>query len=149
MAEITMKQQICKYSIIRFLPYTETGEFANIGIVLYVPALQLLAYKLLNPSQHERITHFFQPLNQDLFGNIIPIILDELERIKKLLVQTTLKDVELYNELIRPREDIIRYSENRVIVSASPEKTVAELFESYVHRTDTDSPQLPFPMEKP
>jgi hypothetical protein len=38
-------EQICKYSIIRFLPYTETGEFANIGIVLYVPALQRLVYK--------------------------------------------------------------------------------------------------------
>jgi hypothetical protein len=126
-------EQIFKYSIILFLPYPETGEFANIGIVLYVPALQRLVYKLLNPSQHERITHFFQPLTQDLFGNIVQIIRDELERIQKLLAQTTLMDAEPYNELIRPREDIIRYSENRVIVSTSPENTVAELFEYYVH----------------
>ncbi len=133
MAEITMKSKICKYSIIRFLPYPETGEFANIGIVLYVPTLQGIVYKLVNSNQHERITNFFKPMNKEVFSKIIPIIRDELERIKKLLTQTTHIDSEPYNDLIRPREDIIRYSENRVIVSTSPEKTVIELFESYVH----------------
>jgi len=48
----------------------------------------------------------------------------ELERIKNLLEQSAPIQVDLYNELIRPREDIIRYSENRVIVSTDTQKTV-------------------------
>ena len=110
----------CNYSIIRFLPYTETGEFANVGIVLYIPASQRLVYKLLNPEQHERITNFFKLINKSVFRDTLQIIQDELERIQKFLSQNHTNEVNLYNELIRPREDIIRYSENRVLLSTEP-----------------------------
>jgi len=29
-----MKKFACQYAIVRFLPYLETGEFANVGIVM-------------------------------------------------------------------------------------------------------------------
>ncbi|OQY43640.1 MAG: hypothetical protein DRR08_29675 [Candidatus Parabeggiatoa sp. nov. 2] len=61
----------------------------------------------------------------------------ELERLKNLLEQSAPVQVDLYNELIRPREDIIRYSENRVIVSTDTQQTIDKLFEHYVHRTES------------
>jgi len=129
-----MNRQVCKYSIIRFQPYTDTGEFANIGIVLYVPVSQRLVYKVLSPGQHERITHFFHPMNKNLFRNTVQIIRAELERIKNLLEQGVPPHVDLYHELIRPREDIVRYSENGIIISTDTQQTINELFEQYVHR---------------
>ncbi len=132
---LTMNRKVCKYSIIRFQPYADNGEFANIGIVLYVPTSQRLVYKILHPNQHKRITDFFKPMKKDFFYNIIQIVQAELERIKNLLERSAPIHVDLYNELIRPREDIIRYSENRVIVSTDTQKTVDKLFERYVHRT--------------
>ncbi|HVK54151.1 MAG TPA: DUF3037 domain-containing protein, partial [Burkholderiales bacterium] len=27
----------CHYAIVRFLPFVETGEFANVGVVLFSP----------------------------------------------------------------------------------------------------------------
>lgn len=32
-----MKKFACQYAIDRFLPYMETGEFANVGIVMLCP----------------------------------------------------------------------------------------------------------------
>ena len=132
MEKIIMNKIKCNYSIIRFLPYTETGEFANIGIVLYIPASQRLVYKLLNPEQHERITNFFKLINKSVFSDTLQIILAELERIKNFLSQNNTNEVNLYNELIRPREDIIRYSENRVLLSTEPYIKVDDLFKDYV-----------------
>jgi len=129
-----MNKQVCKYSIIRFQPYTDTGEFVNIGIVLYVPDSGRLVYEILDPRQHERITRFFYQMKKKLFRNTVQIIRAELERIKNLLEQGVPTNVDLYHELIRPREDIIRYSENSVVVSTDTQQTVNELFEHYVHR---------------
>ncbi len=122
----------CKYNIIRFQPYAETEEFVSIGIVLYIPAYRKLFFKVLNTRQNERITHFFKKLDNNLFKYTVQIIQAELKRIQELLNHNS---SDLYAELVRPREDIIRYSNNRVIFSTDPENTVNELFEYYVHHS--------------
>ena len=100
--------------------------------MLYIPASQGLVYKLLNPEQHERITNFFKLINESVFRDTLQIIRAELERIKIFLSQNHTNEVNLYNELIRPREDIIRYSENRVLLSTEPYKKLEYLFKDYV-----------------
>ena len=120
----------CKYNIIRFQPYAETEEFVSIGIVLYIPASRQLFFKVLNTRQNERITHFFKKLDNNLFKYTVQIIQAKLKRIQELLNHNS---SDLYAELVRPREDIIRYSNNRAIFSTNPENTVNELFEYYVH----------------
>ncbi|MGM0927683.1 MAG: DUF3037 domain-containing protein [Pseudomonadota bacterium] len=32
-----MKRIACQYVILRFMPYVETGEFANVGVVMIPP----------------------------------------------------------------------------------------------------------------
>ncbi len=80
-----MNKQICKYSIIRFQPYAETEEFANIGVVLYAAASKRVEFRLLEAKQHARITHFFDPVCREAFTQVSSIIRDEMERIKRLL----------------------------------------------------------------
>lgn len=129
-----MNKQVCKYSIIRFQPYPETEEFANIGIVLYATASKRLEFKLLETKHYARITHFFEPLNKDVFVQTNKIIHAEIERIKKYLDETR-TNVDLYAELIRSREDIVRFSDSRVLFCTDPATTVNELFEHYIHRS--------------
>lgn len=129
-----MNQQICKYSIIRFQPYPETEEFANIGIVLYATTSKRLEFRVLDNKNYGRITHFFDDLCKEAFVETKKIIVAELERIQYQ------RDDSLYNELIRPREDIIRFSENRVLFSTDPAETVDKLFEHYVHRSFLKTP---------
>jgi len=43
-----MNRTICQYSLIRFIPFAETEEFANIGIVVYLPETKQLRFKLLS-----------------------------------------------------------------------------------------------------
>jgi len=136
-----MNKQICKYSIIRFQPYPETEEFANIGIVLYATASKRLEFRLLDGKQHARITHFFDhPTCKDVFVQTSKIIRAEIERIKKLLDETASADVDLYAELIRCREDIIRFSDSRVLFCIDPVATADKLFHHYVHRSFIHEP---------
>ncbi len=127
-----MNKKICQYSIIRFQPFVETEEFANIGIVLYLPETKELHFKLLSAKEHERITHFFKPLKKDIFTSTIQIIHAELERIQTLLTKPKSIKIDFYEDLIRPREDIIQYSKNRALFSTNIAKTVNDLFGDYV-----------------
>lgn len=130
-----MNRHVCKYSIVRFQPFVETGEFANIGVVLYVPGTRQLLFKLLSAKECGRITEFFKPMQKEIYTNCIQIIRTELERVEKLVMQTANAEIDFYDELVRPREDIIRYSQNRVLFSTNLNKTLEELFEHYVQRS--------------
>ena len=143
-----MKKQVCKYSIIRFQPYPETEEFANIGIVLYATASKRLEFRLLDGKQHARITHFFDPLCKDVFVQTNKVVRAEIERIKNFMEKTAGVDIDLYAELIRGREDIIRFSENRVLFCSDPVATVETLFEHYVHRSFLHEPRYEEKMRK-
>ena len=130
-----MNRKICQYSIIRFMPFVETEEFANIGIVVYLPETKELHFKLLSAKEHGRISHFFEPLKKVIFTGAVQIIHEELTHIQSLLINSRQTKINLYEDLIRPREDIIQYSQNRALFSMDVAKTVDDLFDHYVkHR---------------
>ncbi|MEZ5537774.1 MAG: DUF3037 domain-containing protein [Thiolinea sp.] len=126
--------QAFNYNLIRFQPDVETGEFANIGVVVYTPGQHTLAFRLLEPQQHQRITQFFSPLDSSIFQGALELVQTELERVQKLL-PTVKNPVALQEELLRPREDIIRYAPAGVILGENAEATADELFSRYVQRT--------------
>lgn len=127
-------KQACKYNIIRFQPYPETQEFANIGIVLYAPKSRTFAFRLLTSNRHGRVTQFFDTLDKTIFQNAVTLVREELKRIQRMMA-TMEKPEALYDELVRPREDIVAYSGHYVRFTEDPEATVAELFEHYVHHS--------------
>ncbi len=145
-----MKRIACQYAIVRFMPYIETGEFANVGILLWAPKTRYLGFKLLR-KKHARITQFFEELDRAVYLKTMANLDAELCR-----VQTMLQDQigefgdndreyglhkGLFRELIRPRETIVRFSEQRAVLTDNPEKTLTELYEYYVDRKL--SPRVP------
>ena len=127
-------KQACKYNIIRFQPYAETQEFANIGIVLYAPKSRTFTFRLLAANHYGRVTQFFNTLDKTIFQDAVRLVREELKRIQSI-VTTFAKPDAIYDELVRPREGIIQYSNHHVRFTENPELTVDELFAHYVHHS--------------
>lgn len=134
---------VCQYAIVRFLPYAETGEFANVGIVLVCAQTGFFDFRLLR--QVRRISAFFEELDTSIFRSVKKSFNAELERIKTMLAPNMAKnealaqvDKELFNrlfaEIVRPREAMIRFDDPRVTLTDSPREKLNELFEYYVSR---------------
>lgn len=117
----------------RFLPFAETGEFANVGIVLCAPDASTFAFQLIN-TPSERVQQFFPQLDNVILPNTIELLTDELNRIQHLTTQqTTAQLFTTFQELIRPREQLIRYSNQRSVLSAAkPDKLLAQLISQLV-----------------
>ncbi|HAP51528.1 DUF3037 domain-containing protein [Marinobacter flavimaris] len=127
----------------RFMPYIETGEFANVGILLWAPKTRYLGFKLLR-KKHARITQFFEELDRGLYLKTMANLDAELRRVQGMLKDQVGEFGDndrdygfhkgLFQELIRPRETIVRFSEQRAVLAENPEQTLAELYEYYVGR---------------
>lgn len=134
----------CLYSIIRFTPHVETGEFANIGIVLVAPKSEFLDFRL-ETKRYARITSFFDTLEPDFFRRAASAAVRELNRVRRMLPEPDFKrprmDVgasdqflRVFSEITAKREGLINFSDARVVLSDDPPKSLDKLFGYYVDR---------------
>ena len=131
-----MKKFACHYTIVRFLPYPETGEFANVGIVVACPENGFFGFKLLK-RKFGRVTKFFDEIGSDTCSQSLAMFDMELSRISAVVKERRQSPEELrslFNSLIHPREAIIRFSESSIRLAESPEQIVESLFLFYVER---------------
>jgi hypothetical protein len=133
----------CLYSIVQFAPFVETGEFANVGILLIAPEQGFFSFKLMG-RRHSRVTHFFEQLESQVFRSTMNALRDELERAGRALRQNGFdrrrktNDIEFakrfFSEIIRPRETVIKFSETRAVLVEAPAVKIEELYGHYVER---------------
>jgi hypothetical protein len=125
----------CHYAIVRFSPFIETGEFANVGLVMYAPEVRFFGFKLLG-NRYARVTNFFEGLDTKILKGSMNGLRDELERISSLLKQpgTLNKDAQiaLWTELIKPRGTMVRFSEPRIALATECHAKLLELYDYYV-----------------
>lgn len=140
------KKVACNYTILRFLPYTEPGEFVNMGIALVCPELNWCDYRI-EMRRVDRITDFFPELKQNkaAFLEGRKLFRDELDRIRKMLNDGTdanqlrfKTDAHSFNQvflnLVRPREEVFCFSQPRTCLTDDPKAEVDRLFAFYVER---------------
>jgi hypothetical protein len=140
---MVMNRIACQYAIVRFRPFVETGEFANVGVVMMAARERYFDFKL-ETQRHGRVTRFFDELDAKVYRAALNDLGDELERIRAVLKDNGFdrrrkdNNVELaeglFTEIIRPRESIIRFSEPGVVLTDNPEQKLYELFGYYVER---------------
>ncbi len=135
-----MKKTPCLYAIVRFSPFVETGEFANVGIIMVAPAQRYLGFRLLS-RRHARVTHFFEQLEPRIFSATMRNLHEELDRAAALVRQQGFDHAEdaefakgLFVEITRPRETIIKFSEPKAVLAADLRATLDELYGFYVER---------------
>lgn len=133
-----MKKLACQYAIVRFLPYLETGEFANVGIVMSCPESGFFEFKLL--THVRRITAFFEELDAMIYRRARGDFNQELLRIRNILnpIHGVAKEAglaqHLFAELTRPREVMMRFEGVRMVLAENPAQQLQELFGHYVER---------------
>jgi len=127
-----MKKFACRYALIQLLPYSETGEFANIGVLLVCPQTGQWIYKL-ETQKYKRYTDFFQGLEHHVYREAVATIEAELKRVQKLNAGATADQLlNAFNFTVHPREAIIRFSEPRGRLTDNPEQELINLFGHYV-----------------
>jgi hypothetical protein len=133
-----MNRLACQYAIIRFLPYAETGEFANVGILMACPATGYLDARLMPTKNTRRIAAFFDQLDKRIYRNALNYLDDELERIRVLIHERGRVSPDFVQQtfagLVRPREALLRFSETRVVMADEPETMLEKLFARFVER---------------
>lgn len=138
-----MKKIPCLYAIVRFCPFVETEEFANIGVVMIAPEHRVFEFKLMT-RKHARVTNFFEQLDAPVFRTAVQNLKEELTRIRGVLQRhgfdkrLTHNDAEfaraLFGELVRPRESVIKFSNMRAVLLVDAKAKLEELYGHYVER---------------
>ncbi|MFM2480344.1 DUF3037 domain-containing protein [Celerinatantimonas sp. YJH-8] len=128
-------KNLVRYSVIRFMPFAETQEFANVGIVLHAPNSETVLFKLAN-KRFSRVSQFFDDLDGQLYSNAIDMFDAELRRIQNLAHDMHGKNLVMFmNEATRPREGFLTFSETAVLLTQNTLTDVLEqLFLQYVGR---------------
>jgi hypothetical protein len=126
----------CQFAIVRFLPYAETGEFANVGVVLACPAKGYFGFRLMPTKKTARIRGFFEQLDVSIYRNALGYMRDELDRLTVLAAQTLERDAvrQLFLGLVHPRETVVRFSDVRAVMAADPAQMLEKLFSRFVER---------------
>ncbi len=127
-------KQVCKYAIVQFLPYAETEEFANVGVLVCAPKTGFLDFKMANP-RFARVTDFFDDLDGAVYKAAINTFANELTQAKK--IGTTLRSDNLVDymvEITRFRESLLRFGGLRTIACDNPQDVLEKLYNRYVAR---------------
>ena len=133
----------CHYAIVRFMPFVETGEFGNVGVVLFAPSARFFGFKLLG-QRVSRITNFFEQMESKVFRASMHATREELQRVSDMLkglgTDRRLKALDreasthLWLEILKPRESIVRFSDSRLVMAVDPQVKLGQLFAYYVER---------------
>lgn len=127
----------CRYAVVQFLPYPETGEFANVGVVLLCPEAGYFGYRL-QTQRIGRITAFFEHVGRATYGRALRLLAEELQRVGAWLAEEAFArgDAEAarhaFGVLLHPREAILRFGPQRVVLADAPEQALERLFGNYV-----------------
>ncbi|MCA0188404.1 MAG: DUF3037 domain-containing protein [Proteobacteria bacterium] len=137
-----MKKFACHYALLRFRPFAETGEFANVGVVLMAPDAGFFGYRLL--THYSRITRFFHQLDRGIYLRGRGLFKQEIERFAADLRRLALGDGhatldrplagQLFAEFVRPREAMLQFDDQRIALADDPQAKLDALFDHYIER---------------
>ncbi len=123
-------QAACNYAVLRFLPYPETGEFVNVGVV--VNCLQPCWFDfIMEDKMTDRIKALFPAQNEQAFAAGIAAMQQEMQRVKAMIRDPKTCQF-AFLEAVRPRESTLRFGEVRTLITTDAENLAGELFKRYV-----------------
>ncbi len=131
----------CMYAVVRFMPFAETREFANVGVVVIAPKLGLYDFKLA-PKSFKRVTHFFDDLDGVVYKHAIEGFEGELKRIRHYLVHNHVQGknlVDYFKEVTRTRESVLHFGEVGTMLTANINVAVDKLYDRLVGRNFTEN----------
>jgi hypothetical protein len=139
-----MKQLVCNYAPVRFLPYREAGEFGNVGVVVHCPQTDFFGYRLLPLKRAGRVTGFFPDLDAKLFEATLNGLERELARVQsnhhpqpfnqEVTPEIAKTQAQRFGEVIRRREGLVHFGEAGTLMADTPAEALDLLFGRFVER---------------
>lgn len=120
----------CNYALLRFLPYPETGEFVNVGVLLACQQPCFLDF-VAERNMPDRAKSLFPKQNEHAFQAALKSLRIEMERIKNE-ARDPKSVLSAFKEAVRIRESIFRFGEIRTVLTENPDHLGGELFARYV-----------------
>jgi len=126
---------IFRYLIVRFRPYAETGEFANIGVIVFDLENDEADFRLAN-RRFARIGHFFDPKAHGAYSLAIQNLRIEIPRIVEYLPEAIAShSVSEKDHFWDLKESSILFSTPRVIRSdLHLTELTNQLFDRFIKR---------------
>ena len=149
---MTAKESVWNYAVIRFLPYPEREEFVNLGVVVACPETGEFDFRM-ETERDSRVLHFFPALSPNLLSTAREMFLRELERVRECVSRksgpaspsapTRGEFDRIFNELVRPRESVLRFSGIGTLLARNSKDAMDALFESHVRQETEYRPAPP------
>lgn len=131
-----------RYSIIRFQPFPDSGEFANIGVLVIDTELGEVDFKLAR-QKFARIREFFGEDAYEAYKFAIQHLMTEFGYGRRRPFWTKEAAFDLFNLHVRPRESSILFSEQRTIMfEGTIGELTANLYARFIERRRTDAAEL-------
>ncbi|WP_067583421.1 DUF3037 domain-containing protein [Endozoicomonas ascidiicola] len=126
-----MTKYACRYAVVQFMPYPETGEFANVGVIAVVPHRNSFTFQL-ELTRYSRLTQFFHHLDHKVYLQAIKHLHEELQYLAKVVTEGEIKAQQAFELIVRPLEAILRFNHERVKMTEKPQAVAHELFDRFV-----------------
>ena len=142
-----MNKYICRYAIVQFMPYPETGEFANVGVVLAIPQKNIFAFRL-ETSKTSRLTHFFNHLERGVYLSAIKGLNEELSYYRQAIKDSQITAQTAFDSLVRPLETILRFSDERVKLVNTLDQIADGFFDRFVMHDFAKAPNYEVELQR-
>ncbi|MBL9113928.1 MAG: DUF3037 domain-containing protein [Verrucomicrobiaceae bacterium] len=119
-------QAVCNYALLQFLPYPETGEFVNVGVLVTCQQPCLLHFKGAQVMP-ERVKAMFPDQNEKAYADAMAALQTDMDRAKGSVRDPKTCQL-IFGELVRRRESTFRFGEVRTILTNEPRQLVENLF---------------------
>lgn len=132
-------QTVCNYALLQFLPYPETGEFVNVGVLVACMQPCLLQFQA-GETMPPRASTLFPRQHKQTYAQAMAALRTDMER-----AQSSVRDPKtcqlVFGELVRRRESIFRFGDVRTILTNDPHHLADDLFRRYVLQEAPKQPQ--------
>jgi hypothetical protein len=138
-----MSQVACSYAALRFLPYRETGEFANVGVVVWTPSAKFFGHRC-NLRLGKRIRGFFPDLDLDIYRQALRGSQSMLTALRGQFAGVGTSDdvlVQRFHELVRIREGLMTFGPAGALLADSPDQALEILYQRLVLRQFASQPE--------
>ena len=126
-----MNRKALRFAVVRFMPYVQTREFANIGIVAVCPKTKWFDYRI--EQRYSRLSGFFRYFDGKVYKAAIRSFQEELERVRAGLQHADEDQIRAaFALLTRPREAIMQTGSIGTSLAENEEQELQRLFDYYV-----------------
>ena len=126
------------FSVLRYIHDIVTGEFINVGVVLYAPKAKFLS--AICTSRYGRLSKMFNTVNGEHFKSVVRYIQAQIEEegerlTSELPFNEMPKNVLEFTAKVLPRDDSsLQFSPEGFGITENPQLTLEQLYTRYVEQ---------------